>query len=78
MSRDLVFTQYSQILFPRNTLLWWRYLNLAKNTLVWRGFVGISRDYPLKTWTSKQPNWDFLGSGIIPSDPTNIRDNVKF
>jgi hypothetical protein len=74
MSRDLVFTQYSQILFPRNTLLWWRYLNLAKNTLVWRGFVGISRDYPLKTRHSKQPIEKNPGLEIIPSNTLEVNE----
>jgi hypothetical protein len=67
ISGDLVFTQYSPI--PSNTLPWWRVFNLVKNTLVWRGFVGISRDYPLPTRPSKQPIRDFPGYGIIPSDP---------
>jgi hypothetical protein len=43
--------------------------NLAKNTLVWRGFVGISQDYPLKTRPSKQPTGDISGYGIILSNP---------
>jgi hypothetical protein len=43
--------------------------HLAKNTLEWRGFVGISRDYPLKTRTSKQPIEEILGYEIIPSHP---------
>jgi hypothetical protein len=48
---DLVFTQYSQI--PSNTLpqkysTMMESSNLTKNTLVWRGFVGIFRDYPSK------------------------------
>jgi hypothetical protein len=45
----------------------WRVFNLAKNTLEWRGFVGISRDYPLKTRTSKQPIGEVLGYEIILS-----------
>jgi hypothetical protein len=36
---------------------------------MWRGFVGISRDYPLKTRPSKQPTEDILGYKIIPSNP---------
>jgi hypothetical protein len=31
--------------------------------------VGISRDYPLKTRTSKQPMEEILGYKIIPSHP---------
>jgi hypothetical protein len=31
--------------------------------------VGISRDYPLKTRTSKQPIGEILGIEIIPSHP---------
>jgi hypothetical protein len=31
--------------------------------------VGISRDYPLKTQTSKQPIGEVLGYEIIPSHP---------
>jgi hypothetical protein len=31
--------------------------------------VGISRDYPLKTRTSKQPIGEILGFEIIPSHP---------
>jgi hypothetical protein len=58
-----------QILFPKNTLLSWRVFNLAKNTLEWRGFVGISRDHPLKTRTSKQPIEEVLGYEIIISHP---------
>jgi hypothetical protein len=58
-----------RILFPKNTLPWWRVFNLAKNTLEWRGFVGISQDYPLKTWTSKQPIGEIPGFEIIPSYP---------
>jgi hypothetical protein len=46
-----------------------RVFNLAKNTLEWRGFVGISRDYPLKTRTSKQPTGEISGFKIIPSHP---------
>jgi hypothetical protein len=57
------------ILFPKNTLLWWKVFYLAKNTLEWRGFVGISRDYLLKTWTSKQTIGEILGYEIIPSHP---------
>jgi hypothetical protein len=37
----------SKISFPKNTLPWWRILNLAKkytNTLICRRFVGIPRD----------------------------------
>jgi hypothetical protein len=56
-----------QILFPKNTLPWWRVFNLAKNTVEWRGFVGISRDYPLKIRTSKQPIRKIPGFEIIPS-----------
>jgi hypothetical protein len=56
-----------QIPFPKNTLPWWRVFNLAKNTLEWRGFVGISRDYPLKTRTSKQPTGKIPGYELIPS-----------
>jgi hypothetical protein len=66
---DLVFTQYPQIPFPKNTLPWWRVFNLAKNTLEWREFVGIFRDYPLKTRTSKQPNGEIPGYKLIPSHP---------
>jgi hypothetical protein len=33
------------------------------------GFVGISRDYLLKTRTSKQPIGEISGYEIIPSDP---------
>jgi hypothetical protein len=58
-----------QILFPKNTLPWWRVFYLAKNTLEWRGFVWISRDYSLKTRTSKQPIGEILGYEIIPSHP---------
>jgi hypothetical protein len=58
-----------QILFPKNTLPWWRFFYLAKNTLEWRGFVGISRDYPLKTRTSKQPIREIPGFEIIPYHP---------
>jgi hypothetical protein len=58
-----------QILFPKNTLPWWRVFNLIKNTLEWRGFVGISRNYPLKTRTSKQPIGEVSGYEIIPSHP---------
>jgi hypothetical protein len=58
-----------QILFPKNTLLWWRVFYLAKNTLEWRGFVGISRDYPLKIRTSKQPIGEIPGFEIISSHP---------
>jgi hypothetical protein len=52
LCEDLVFTQYSNTYF-KNTLLCCRVFNLAKNTLEWREFVGISQDYPLKTQTSK-------------------------
>jgi hypothetical protein len=31
--------------------------------------VGISQDYPLKTWTSKQPIGEILGYEITPSHP---------
>jgi hypothetical protein len=31
--------------------------------------MGISRDYPLKTWTSKQPIGEIPGYEIIPSHP---------
>jgi hypothetical protein len=31
--------------------------------------VGISRDYPLKTWTSKQPIREIPGYEIIPFHP---------
>jgi hypothetical protein len=68
----LVFTQYSQIpsnTLPKNTLPRWRVFNLAKNTLEWRGIVGISRDYLLKTRTSKQPIGEIPGYEIIPSHP---------
>jgi hypothetical protein len=68
----LVFTQYPQIpsnTLPKNTLPWWRVFNLAKNTLEWRGFVGISRDYPLKTRTSKQSTREISGYELIPSLP---------
>jgi hypothetical protein len=68
----LVFTQYPQIpsnTLPKNTLPWWRVFNLAKNTLEWRGFVGISRDYPLKTRTSKQSTGEISGYELIPSLP---------
>jgi hypothetical protein len=58
-----------QILFPKNTLPWWRVFNLAKNTLEWRRFVGISWDYPLKTRTSKQPIGKIPGFEIILSCP---------
>jgi hypothetical protein len=62
-----------QILFPKNTLPWWRVFNLAKNTLEWRRFVGISQDYPLKTRTSKQPIGKISGYEIIPSHPLKYR-----
>jgi hypothetical protein len=58
-----------QILFLKNTLPWWRVFILAKNTLEWRGFVGISRDYPLKTPTSKQSIRKILRYEIISSHP---------
>jgi hypothetical protein len=48
-----------------------RVFNLAKNTLEWRGFVGISRDYPLKTWTIKQPIGEIQEYKIISSIPPN-------
>jgi hypothetical protein len=59
----------SQILFSKNTLPLWIVFNLAKNTLEWREFMGISRDYPLKTRTSKQPIEEIPGYKIIPSHP---------
>jgi hypothetical protein len=31
--------------------------------------VGISRDYPLKTQTSKQPTGEISGYELIPSHP---------
>jgi hypothetical protein len=61
--------KFPQILFPKNTLPWWRVFNLAKNTLEWRGFVGISWNYPLKTRTSKQPIGEIPGYEIIPFHP---------
>jgi hypothetical protein len=39
-------SKFSQILFPK--ILYWRVFNLAKNTIVWWGFMGISQDYPPK------------------------------
>jgi hypothetical protein len=42
---------------------------LAKNTLEWRGFMGISRDYPLKTRNSKQPIGKIPRFKIIPFHP---------
>jgi hypothetical protein len=36
---------------------------------MWRGFVGISRDYPLQIRPSKQPVEKILGYGIIPFNP---------
>jgi hypothetical protein len=72
MGGDLVSTQYSPI--PSNTLprkysTMVESFNLAKNTLVLRGYVGIFRDYPLQTRLSKQPIGDFSRYGIIPFDP---------
>jgi hypothetical protein len=54
---------------PKKTLPWCRVFNLAKNTLEWRRFVGISRNYPLKTRSSKQPTGEIPGYEIIPSHP---------
>jgi hypothetical protein len=36
---------------------------------VWRGFVGISRDYPLQNRPSKQPIENFSEYEIIFFDP---------
>jgi hypothetical protein len=44
------------------------FFNLTKNTLVWRGYVGIYQDYPLQTQPSKQPIGDIPGYGIISSN----------
>jgi hypothetical protein len=52
--------------FPK---ILYRVFSLAKNTLEWRGFVGISRNYPLKTRTNKQPMREIPGYKIIPSHP---------
>jgi hypothetical protein len=46
--------------------------NLAKNTLEWRRFVEISRDYPLKTRTSKQPIGEIPGYKIIPLNTLEV------
>jgi hypothetical protein len=58
-----------EILFPKNTLPWCRVFNLAKNTLEWRGCVGISWNYPRKPRTSKQPIGKIPGYEIIRSHP---------
>jgi hypothetical protein len=69
---DLVFTQYSQI--PFNTLpqkystMMESFSSSQKYTRV-EGICGISRDYPLKTRTSKQPIGGISGYEIIPSHP---------
>jgi hypothetical protein len=52
MERDLMFTQYSLIssnTLLKNTLIWWKVFNLAKNTVVWKIFVVMSQDYLLQT-----------------------------
>jgi hypothetical protein len=59
----------SQIPFPKNTLPWLIVFNLAKNTLEWRGFVGIFRNYPLKTRSSKQAIGEIPGYELISSHP---------
>jgi hypothetical protein len=39
--------------------------------------VGISRDYPLKTQTSKQPMGEILGYEIISSHPLKYPRNKQ-
>jgi hypothetical protein len=39
--------------------------------------VGIYREYPLQTRLSKQPIGDFLGCGIIHSDPLKYTRSKK-
>jgi hypothetical protein len=64
-----VFTKYSQILSNTHDGEF-----VVKNTLVWRGFVGISRDYPLKTRHSKQPIEKNPGLEIIPSNTLEVNE----
>jgi hypothetical protein len=45
------------------------FLILPKNTLVSRGFTGISQNYPLQTRPSKHPIGEILGYKIICSNP---------
>jgi hypothetical protein len=68
-------SKFSQILFPK--ILYWRVFNLAKNTIVWWGFMGISQDYPPKTRTSKQPIGEIPEYGIILSNPLKYPRNKQ-